>query len=638
MNRLYINKIYDTSADTLLLLGAAELVRLVLKCLEKPHRGIVLHNQGDSQSITFPCALRREELQSEKSIFLLGPLITAKQDEKQAKKGRTLQDGFDYEAEQAKQKTLSLQLKALPVSLRTPEARLRKEPDLEKVLAQGPRPELAQYMAINVMKVADTFNEIVLRWNSLTTTQQWQVIVQLYDLFSERANNLPLAIQRWNTFAKEEHIVGKALVTAVQAINPTTGKGSNLPKGYRLSNGGLDSFWLLELLKFKGFMVGSAPYVMKGSKDRKTYVVVPQVVELGTLNSIMQDFRAICWSSTAVKQDILAALRLTQVLVKHRRTEITTQQQEDDQQDEQPLISIVQGFAVTSYKDMGSAHATMNVATINIPSWFPRLSTLQAVDEAELFLQEHLRIIRRIEGYQGKEYSEEVTLLHSYRDFLSGHDLRSFWLFAARYGSYLFRQREHEKDVKRWLPQLTLKGMEYLVLQQQQNQPSLRTITEKAGFRSIATAIREATIRTQRRRSQDNDTKYEVRYGLEQELMRKARRRDDFLIALNQFLVSYNVETAREEEKVARRLQRRLTKQDYNNYKLRYPVSTRDISEVEELLDLYPTELIASMLLAHGYARYEALNPDEIRNDTPDTIDEQEQEQDNDAETSDEEA
>ena len=491
----------------------------------------------------------------------------------------------------------------------------------------------AQYMAINVIKVADTFNEIVLRWNNLTADQQWQAIVLLYDLFAERANNLPLAIQQWNEFAKEEQIPGKALVTAVQVINPTTGKGSNRPKGYRLSNGGLESFWLLELLKFTGFMIGTAPYVMKGSKDRKTYVVVPQVVEMSTLSSLMQDFRAICWSSTAIKQDILAALRLTQVLVRHRRTEIKTQQ-EDDPFDEQPLTSIVQGFDVTSYKDMGSAHATMNVATINIPTWFPRLPTLQVVDEAELFLQEHIRIIRRIEGYQGKEYSEEVTLLHCYRDFLSGHDLRSFWLFAARYGSYLFRQREHEKDVKRWLPQLTMKGMNYLVLQHQNSQHNLRTITEKGGFRNIATAIREATVRTQRRRSQEKDTTYEVRYGLEQELMRKARRRDDFLIALNQFLVSYNVETAREEEKVARRLQRRLTKQDYSKYKLRYPVSTKDISEVEELLDTYPTELIASMLLAHGYARYEALTPDEVHNDAPNTIDD---EQDDTTETPNEE-
>jgi hypothetical protein len=106
-----------------------------------------------------------------------------------------------------------------------------------------------------------------------------------------------------------------------------------------------------------------------------------------------------------------------------------------------------------------------------------------------------------------------------------------------------------------------------------------------------------------------------VRYGLDQELMRKARSRNDFLTALNQFLIAYNVETAREEEKLARRLQRRLTSADYRAHKLRYPISTKDIDQIEALLDTYPTELIASMLVAHGYARYEQLTTEEIQND-----------------------
>jgi hypothetical protein len=503
----------------------------------------------------------------------------------------------------------------LPSHLKTPEAIFGKDDRLEALLKNGPRPELAQYMAINVMKVADTFNEIILRWRELTVEQQWQTIRILFDLFSQQQNDIPQARKSWEQLAKEQQIPGKSTVTAVQVINPATGKGSNVTKGNRIANGGLDSFWLLELLKFKGFMIGSAPYVLKGSKDRKTYVIVPRIVTLEQLNTIMDTFRRICWSSTAIKQDILAALRLTQTLVKQRQDEIKAGQSVDDFDDEQPLTSIASGFDVTSYKDMGSAHATMNVATVNIPTWFPRLRTLQAVDEAELILTEHIRIIRRIEGYQGKEGNDEIALLQTYRDFLSGHDLRPFWLFAARYGNYLFRQRDHEKDPKRWLPQLTMKGLDYLVTHHQNGQHDLRSITKQEGFQNIASAIREATVRAQRRRSQENDTTYEVRYGLDQELMRKARSRNDFLTALNQFLIAYNVETAREEEKLARRLQRRLTSADYRAHKLRYPISTKDIDQIEALLDTYPTELIASMLVAHGYARYEQLTTEEIQND-----------------------
>jgi hypothetical protein len=156
----------------------------------------------------------------------------------------------------------------------------------------------------------------------------------------------------------------------VQLINPTTGKGANAPKSNRLSVGGLEGFWLLELLKFRGFMIGAAPYVLRGSKDRKTFVVLPQRVELGTLKRIMQQFRDICWSSTAVKQDILAALRLAQVLVNHRRVELQSGQQLDP--DElPPIVSITHGLDVAFYKGMGSAHAVMNLATINLPSLVP---------------------------------------------------------------------------------------------------------------------------------------------------------------------------------------------------------------------------------------------------------------------------
>src|SRR5579883_2095883 len=231
-----------------------------------------------------------------------------------------------------------------------------------------------------------------------------------------------------------------------------------------LTSAGLDSFWLLELLKFKGFMLGAAPYVLKGSKDRKTYVIQPATVELGTLARMMDQFRQICWSSTAIKQDIFAALRLTQVLVKHRQTQLSSRQGLEAWE-EGPIVSIASGFDVAFYKDMGSAHATMNVSTINVPTWFPQLDTLQATEDAELFLQEHLRIIRRIEGHQGKEGNDELELLRTYRDFLSGHDLNPFWTFAASYGNYLFRQRDHEKNVLRWLPQLTKKGLDFLIMQ-----------------------------------------------------------------------------------------------------------------------------------------------------------------------------
>lgn len=612
----YINRESATSADTLLAIGWAELLRRALSILGLPGEGILISNTGPDFEVRLPVLVREEDLQSDKPLPFLDLLISAKQDARQAKKGRTLQNGFDYDAQREKQMQLMANLKQLPPHLRRPEARFQADPQLAAVLKEGPRAELAHYRAINMLKVPDTFNEIVLRWQSLSATQQWLALHQLCQLFSQRVNGREAAIASWEKFAREQGINGGAMVTAVQVINPTTGKGANSSKSNRLSVGGLESFWLLELLKFKGFMLGAAPYIIKGSKDRKTYVILPAKVELGTLTTLMEQFRAICWSSTAVKQDILAALRLTQVLVHHRQNELSSAQQGKSWRPA-PLISIAQGFDITSYKDMGSAHATINIATINVPNWFPQLAPSDVTEseqlqELDLLLQEHIRIIRRIEGHQGKEGNDELSLLQTYRDFLSGHDLLPFWQFAALYGNYLFRQREHEKEVKRWLPQLTKKGLDLLIMNQQQPDTRMLTIMQTPGFQHIASAIREATVRAQRRTSQENDNRYEVRYGLHQDLLRKARSRNDFMVELGKFIASYNAETAREEEKLAKKLARRLTADDYRTHHLRFPVTTAALEQCGELLDRYPTELVATMLVAYGTSRRETLKKEEL--------------------------
>lgn len=625
--KFYINREANTSADTLLALGWAEIWRRALHALGKPHEGIRIENTGSSFEITLPVPVQAEELISKDKLPLLELLISAKQDERQAKKGRTLQDGFDYDGQRAKQTQLIASLKQLPPALRRPEARFQKDPQLAAILKDGPRPELAHYQAINMLKVPDTFNEIVLRWQNLTALQQWLALHLLCQLFAQQANDSEAALQRWKKLADEQGIAGKALITAVQVINPTTGKGSNSSKSNKLSVGGLESFWLLELLKFKGFMLGAVPYIIKGSKDRKTYVILPAKIELGTLTSMMDLFREVCWSSTAVKQDILAALRLTQVLVKQRQTELASAQGQKAWRPA-PLISLAQGFDITSYKDMGSAHATINIATINVPNWFPDLAPshhveTEQLEALDLLVQEHTRIIRRIEGHQGKEGNDELKLLQTYRDFLSGHDLQPFWQFAALYGGYLFRQREHEKDVKRWLPQLTKKGLDLFIMNQQHPEQRLYTITQTPGFQHIASAIREATIRAQRRTSQENDNRYEVRYGLNQKLLHKARSRNEFMVELSAFITLYNAETAREEEKLAKRLAKRLSAEDYRTHKLRFLVTTADMEQFSNLLDTYPTELVATMLVAYGYSRLESLKKEEVEmldEQTPDEL------------------
>src|SRR5437588_4390398 len=173
-------------------------------------------------------------------------------------------------------------------------------------------------------------------------------------------------------------------------------------------------------------MHAAAPFVIQGSKDRKTYVLQPQKIELSTLQGMMRDFREVCWSSTAVKLDIMASLRFAQVFAQHRKVSLQNTV-EVDPWDEPEVISVAQGFEVGFYKDMGSAYATMNVASINLPEWLPPIINQSSADTALEVLEEHIRLIRQIRNSKGEEGSEEFELLRLYRDFLSGRTLRPFW-------------------------------------------------------------------------------------------------------------------------------------------------------------------------------------------------------------------
>jgi len=598
MSSYFIEKTSDTSADTLLAVGFAELLRNVLQEQHRPSAGIVIRDAGPYYQVDTPTELEAGALQKLSPFAMLAALKTEKYVDKQATDGYRLRC-FDYQREREKSTAFYEKLKKLPAQLRRPEALARM--DDNPVLAEliPPSPLLGHYQAINQMKIASSFNELAQRWFYLKELQGLHVQI-LLELFSEPDNDLERAVQACKQLATEHGLKKDMFVTALQILNPTTGKGANATKARELTRsiGNQDSFWLLELLKFVGFIDAAAPYIIQGSKDRKTYVLQPRKAELGALKRIMHDFRAACWSSTAVKLDVLAALRFTRTYVDHRKRVLKGEAEEDPFEPEQ-LYSMAQGFEVTSYKDLGSAFATINLAALNLPRWQPPLRTLEDAEQASALLDEHLQVIQRIRSGRpaNEEGAEEYALFRAYRDFLSGNDLKPLWVFTTMYSGYYISQRESGK----YPQQLTIPGLEDLISMSKQTQYA--TIVQDEGFKRVAYAIRQATVNAQYRRSQQRDRTYEVRYGLGQELMREVHYPDKFILAISTFLHQYNAETAREEEKVANRLGRALTSQDRRTNKLRGSVATTDIDHLVTLIDAFGAEAVCSLLVAYGYAR-----------------------------------
>jgi len=207
----YIDKTSDTSADTLLAVGFASLLREALRQRHKLGR-ILLEDRGTHYTIQLPAPITDNDLQGLKPFSLIQPLVTDKQEKKQSEKGQAL-DGFDYQGQQEISKTYYEKLKKLPPECRTPLARLNKSKYPLLAELEEPHWQLGHYRTISQMKIASSFNELAQRWLLLEELQRDHIHL-LLTLFSNPRNDLEAAIITCQKIANEHELVGKTQVTA----------------------------------------------------------------------------------------------------------------------------------------------------------------------------------------------------------------------------------------------------------------------------------------------------------------------------------------------------------------------------------------------------------------------------------------
>jgi hypothetical protein len=184
-------------------------------------------------------------------------------------------------------------------------------------------------------------------------------------------------------------------------------------------------------------------------------------------------------------------------------------------------------------------------------------------------------------GQFDESHSDAFTLLQHLRDFVSCDDLSAFFRFSNAFAGYYMGRREQGQ----YAYPLYTYFIERLVMSTEKR---LALILESEGFQNIAYAIRQSTVTAQYRKKQ-GDRKYDVRYGLGQELTRKARYPETFIAALSDFLHKFNAENAQVMET--------------RPGPYRRGVKTSDIDEIVWLIDQYGSETVANLLIAYGYAR-----------------------------------
>jgi hypothetical protein len=571
-SQFYVDKTTDTFADTLLAYGVAALLDRLLR--DKVGKKTVrVRDMGSVYVLDLETPIR--DGYEDVPWFCDVPFLKA---------GRKKPpDGWpapvvDYAEERERRSEYFEARKQLPREARRPGATVDEFPELSTVHALRPRPDYDILAQIYQMSSIYAYTHVLNNWFTCRDVFP-QLLALILDLFAATPNDVERALDGWREL-KKEHDLGisrsKDQATLVQIANPSMGKGVNRPKADRadlLTNP--SSFWPLEFLKFWGMRMAALPRFVRGGGDRKTYVLRPRNLTLHTLRNVYRPFNAVMWPSTAVKMDVLAALRFTDVFLE----QWLAGQLEDARYGEQPGDH-VSGLAVAFYKDMGSASSVLNLAQINVPQWM----LVESPERAHLYralLEEHRRVVDSLDEGRGEPY----RLLQLYRDFLSGRTLDPFFEFSAGYASLTMSRMERGQ----WAPRFRTDHLEELVMTTDQE---LTPILESTGFQNVAAAIRRSTVIPQYFKARGKKGPYQIRYGLGNDLLRRAAYPKEFVQALGDFLHDYNRETAQINER----------------YKGKPPVrratiTIEDIQEIVALIDEYDSETVASLLVAFGYAR-----------------------------------
>lgn len=380
--------------------------------------------------------------------------------------------------------------------------------------------------------------------------------------------------------------------TAQQLYNPFQGKGLNKSKANNASMGNLNSNWVSESMKISGALsMMVCQYVKVGSSyDLKIFVPEFNQISYNQSKQILFDFKKNLKSASPVKLDIINIIDLSHKFI-----------QRTPEYNKGKIKDTIKGFHAAYLKDLGQNKAVANLAFINTPDFIEYKTKEEGREWIEI-LEEQKRIISGIE-----ELGDSIQGLQAYRDFLGSTGqlaIDKFNKFSYWYGNYLTQAISKEKYYVRPFQTETLNKF-YINMDTQEL--NLTEIIKNDGFQAVATAIRKSTINLQY--TPKDQRKFEIRYGLAQQLQNKSKSKEDLATFIGEFIGVYNAETGRFAEK--------------NEKKPEPPKAPRatvkdgELLEFYQLLDKNSPRLIGALLSSYGFALTSRENvPNQSDNDS----------------------
>jgi hypothetical protein len=212
-------------------------------------------------------------------------------------------------------------------------------------------------------------------------------------------------------------------------------------------------------------------------------------------------------------------------------------------------------------------------------------------------LGEHDRIVAALD----EERSEQASLLLLYRDFLAAGQFGLHMLlnFLSGYSLHVMSMRARSKPTRTF-------GAENLRRLISEMELTYREILEDEGFEAVADAMRRATVTEQFWKSKGKQ-QYEIQYGLFPEIRRKKDIKPQFVSAIGDFVARYNAETARYQERKA--------EAGDSAGRRRPRVTTSQLDSFVRLVDRWPADVVAMLLLAFASSRVQRGVGDAISED-----------------------
>lgn len=357
-------------------------------------------------------------------------------------------------------------------------------------------------------------------------------------------------------------------VTATQLYNPNQGQGLNKPKADGLNRKNFDSSWISESMKISGSLSDMICQLVKVGSNYDLKVFVPEYKQVNHhfKSTLIPKFKKYLKSNTPIEIDILNILLLTQLVIEH--SSLTGRRKK--------VKDIVTGLHSVYQKDLGQNKAVVNIGFIQIPN-FIEIGDKEENQTWINILQEQRQLIGNI-----KELGDTTQGLLSYRNFISGSDINSFFKFSYWYAIYLSVQLSNKKYARAFSMETLNKFYKCM----DTNELKLVEIISNVGFKAVAGAIRKSTVTLQY--TPKESRKYNVRYGVAQTLQNKAKSKEDLAEFIGDFIALYNSETARQAEKTGS--------------SLRASVRENELIEFYTLLDKFPSKLVGALLASYGFS------------------------------------